>query len=326
MKRRDLIALLASAPVASPFAARAQKAIPVIGYLSGGSASFYTTILPSFHEGLRESGYVEGKNIAIEYRWADGHYDRLPAMAAEFVDRRVDLIVAGGGVQSLRSAKKATATIPIVFSSGSDPIAEGLVASLARPGGNLTGVSFLTTGLYPKRLQLVSEMVPQSAAIAMLVNANGPNTKDNLQEAAEAAATLGKQFKPLPVAIEADFAPAFAALEALKHAALIVQTDPFIDARVEQLIPLAARHAMPTIYGFRRFAVAGGLVSYGTSIGGVYHQVGVYAGKILAGAKPSDLPVEQPTKFELVINLKTAKALGLTVPQALLARADEVIE
>jgi putative ABC transport system substrate-binding protein len=247
-------------------------------------------------------------------------------MAAEFVDRRVDLIVAGGGVQALRAAKNATATIPIVFSSGSDPIAEGLVASLARPGGNLTGVSFLTTGLYPKRLQLVSEMVPQSAAIAMLVNANGPNTKDNLQEAAEAAATLGKQFKPLPVAIEADFAPAFAALEALKHAALIVQTDPFIDARVEQLIPLAARHAMPTIYGFRRFAVAGGLVSYGTSIGGVYHQVDVYAGKILAGAKPSDLPVEQPTKFELVINLKTAKALGLTVPQALLARADEVIE
>jgi putative tryptophan/tyrosine transport system substrate-binding protein len=326
--RRDLMALLGGAAVASPLVARAQqpKTMPVIGYLSGGSASFYTTILPSFHEGLSETGYVEGKNVAIEYRWAEGQYDRLPAMAAELVSRKVDLIVAGGGDKASRSAKNATATIPIVFSSGGDPVADGRVASLARPGGNLTGVSFLTVGLYPKRLQLLSELVPQAKTIAMLANANGPNTKDNLREVAEAAAALGKEFKPLTVALEADFAAAFASLEELKHAALIVQTDPFIDARVEQLIPLAARYAVPAIYGFRRFPVAGGLMSYGASIAGVYRQVGVYAGKILAGAKPADLPVQQPTKFELVINLKTAKALGLTVPQSLLARADEVIE
>ena len=325
--RRDLMALLGGVAVASPLAARAQlKAMPVIGYLSGGSASFYTTILPSFHEGLSQTGYVEGKNVAIEYRWAEGHYDRLPAMAAELISRKVDLIVAGGGDEASRSAKNATATIPIVFSSGGDPVADGRVASLARPGGNLTGVSFLTVGLYPKRLQLLSELVPQAKTIAMLANANSPNTKENLHEVAETAAALGKEFKPLTVAIEADFAAALASLEELKHAALIVQTDPFIDARVEQLIPLAARYAVPAIYGFRRFPVAGGLMSYGASIAGVYRQVGVYAGKILAGARPADLPVQQPTKFELVINLKAAKALGVTVPQSLLARADEVIE
>jgi putative ABC transport system substrate-binding protein len=257
MRRRDFITALAGA-VASPLAGRAEKAMPVIGYLSGGSANFYTTILPSFHEGLSESGYIEGKNVAIEYRWAEGRYDRLPEMAAELVSRKVDLIVAGGGDEASRSAKKATATIPIVFSSGGDPVADGRVASLARPGGNLTGVSFLTVGLYPKRLQLLSEMAPQAEVIVMLVNANGPNTKENLRETAEAAATLGKQFKPLTIAVEADFAPAFASLEELKQAALIVQTDPFIDARIEQLTPLVARYAVPAIYGFRRFPVAGG--------------------------------------------------------------------
>jgi putative tryptophan/tyrosine transport system substrate-binding protein len=327
MQRRHFVGLLGGA-ASWPLAARAQqpKTMPVIGYLSGGSASFYRTILPSFHEGLGEAGYVEGKNVAVEYRWAEGHYDRLPTMAAELTSRKVDLIVAGGGDEASRSAKNATATIPIVFSSGGDPVADGRVFSLARPGGNLTGVSFLTVGLYPKRLQLLAELVPQADSIAMLASANGPNTEGNFREVAEAVATLGKRFKPLAVAVEADFAAAFASLEEPKRTALIVQTDPFIDARVEQLIPLAARYAVPAIYGFRRFPLAGGLMSYGASIAGVYHQVGVYAGKILAGAKPGDLPVQQPTKFELVVNLKTAKTLGLTVPSSIVALADEVIE
>ncbi len=240
--------------------------------------------------------------------------------------RRVDLIAATGGDPASRAAKAATSTIPIVFSAGGDPVADGRVASLARPGGNLTGVSFLTSGLYPKRLQLLSELVPQARSVVMLVNANGPSTSAQLREAAEAAQALGKELKPLTVAVEADFAPAFASLEQAKGVALVVQTDPFIDARVDQLIALAARYAVPAIYGFRQFPVAGGLMSYGASIAGVYHQVGGYAGRILAGAKPADLPVVQPTKFELVINLKAANALGLTVPQNLFARADEVIE
>lgn len=326
MRRRDLILGFGGA-IAAPIAAGAQiKTTPLIGYLSGGSASFYATILPSFHDGLREAGFTEGRNVAIEYRWAEGQYDRLPAMAAELAARKVNLIVAGGGVEALRSAKKATTTIPVVFSSGSDPVAGGIVASLAHPGGNLTGVSFLTTGLYPKRSQLLAELVPHAKTIAFLANANGPNTEENVREVRETAAGLTKEFKPLPVAVEADFAMAFASLEEPRQTELIVQTDPFVDARVEQLILLAARYAVPAIYGFRRFPQAGGLMSYGASISGVYRQVGVYAGKILAGARPADLPVQQPTAFELVVNLKTAKALGLTVPNSLLARADEVIE
>jgi putative ABC transport system substrate-binding protein len=315
------------AAVAAPFATWAQqKAMPVIGYLSGGSASFYKTILPSFYDGLREAGYIEGQNVAIEYRWAEGQYDRLPAMAAELVERKVDLLVAGGGDEASRAAKRATTAIPIVFSSGGDPVADGRVASLARPGGNLTGVSFLTVGLYPKRLQLLSELVPQARSIAMLAYANGPNTKNNFREVAEAAKALGKEFKPLAVSADSDFEAEFGSLQKLNGVALIVQTDPFIDARGDQLIALAARYALPAIYGFRRLAVAGGLMSYGASINGVYRQVGMYAGKILAGARPADLPVQQPNLFELVINLKTARVLGLIVPQSLLARADEVIE
>ncbi len=327
MRRRDLILGLGGS-IALPLAVRAQKkAMPTIGYMSGGSAAFYAAgILPAFREGLREAGYVEGENVTIDYRWAEGHYDRLPAFAAEFVRRSVDLIAATGGIAALRAAKAATATIPIVFTSGSDPVAEGLVASLARPGGNLTGISFLTTQLYPKRLQLVSEAVPQAQSVAMLTNANGPNTGDNLQEAAAAAETLGKKFIPLRVATDGDFEPAFASLEKQKIGMLVVQTDPFIDVRVDQLVALAARYRIPAVYGFRQFPLAGGLMSYGVSIAGVYHQAGQYAGKILAGAKPAELPVQQPTRFELVINLKTAKSLGLTVPQSLFARADEVIE
>jgi putative ABC transport system substrate-binding protein len=327
MRRRDVILGLGGT-LAAPLAAWAQKrAMPVIGYMSGGSASFYAAgILPAFRDGLREAGYVEGENVTIDYRWAEGHYDRLPAFAAEFVRRGVDLIAATGGIAALRAAKAATATIPIVFTSGSDPVADRLVASLARPGGNLTGISFLTTQLYPKRLQLLSEAVPHARSVAMLVSANGPNTADNLREAAAAAETLGKQLTPLRVATDSDFELAFASLEQQKTAALVVQTDPFIDFRVDQLVALAARHRIPAIYGFRQYPLAGGLMSYGVSIAGVYRQAGQYAGKILAGAKPADLPVQQPTRFETVVNLKTMKSLGLTVPQTILAGADEVIE
>ena len=238
----------------------------------------------------------------------------------------MDLIAATGGAAALRAAKAATSTIPIVFTSGGDPVADGLVASLARPGGNLTGVSFLTGELYPKRLQLLSEAVPQARSIAMLVNSNAPSTDGNLREAAAAAERLDKKFTPLRVAVEADFEPAFASLGKQHAMALIVQTDPFIDARVDQLVALAASYRTPAVYGFRQFPLAGGLMSYGVSISGVYRQAGAYAGKILAGANPADLPVMQPTRFELVINLKTAKALGLTVPWILLSQADEVIE
>ena len=294
--------------------------------MSGGSASFYQSILPAFRDGLREYGYIEGQNVAIEYRWAEGDYNRLPAFAAEFVARNANVIVATGGERSSKVAKEATSTIPIVFTSGSDPVADGRVASLARPGGNLTGVSFLTIELHPKRLELISEMVPQARVIALLANPKVPTTESMIGEVTAAATAKRIQLKPLKVATEADFETAFASLKKLKAGALIVATDPFIDARRDELIGLAARFAVPAIYGFRQFAVAGGLMSYGVSISGVYRQAGVYVGKILAGAKPAELPVQQPIKFELVINLKTAKALGVSVPPSLLARANEVIE
>ena len=312
----------------APLATRAQqRRVPEIGYMSGGSAGFYApTILPAFRDGLRESGFVEGQNVAIEYRWAEGHYEQLPGFAAEFVGRNVDLIAATGGVASSRAAKQATATIPIVFTSGGDPVADGLIASLARPGGNLTGVSFLTSELHPKRLELVSELVPQARVIGFLVNPNGPFTEHVVREAAAAAEARGVALKVVNVTGGEEFDAAFASLARIKIGAVIVETDPLIDARREELVRLAALYAIPAIYGFRVFAASGGLISYGVSIAGVYRQVGVYAGKILAGARPADLPVVQPTKFELVINLKTAKSLGLAVPQSLLARADEVIE
>ena len=327
MRRRELILGIAAGTIAAPLPAHTQpKPMPVIGYLSGGSASFYAAILPAFREGLRDSGYVEGQNVTIEYRWAEGDYDRLPGWVAEFVSRKVDLIAATGGDHASRAAKQATSTIPVVFTSGSDPVADGRVASLARPGGNLTGVSFLTAELHPKRFQLLSELVPQARLIAILVNPNNSSAERVMREVGAAADAKGVQLKALKVTAEADFSTAFASLAKLKAGALVVQTDPFIDAHRDQLVMLAARHAIPAIYGFREFAAAGGLISYGVSIAGVYRQAGSYAGKILAGAKPADLPVVQPTTFELVINLKTANALGLVLPQALVARADEVIE
>jgi putative tryptophan/tyrosine transport system substrate-binding protein len=325
MRRRELITVLGGAAVTWPFALRAQqKAMPVIGFLHFASLGPFALYAVAFRQGLSETGYVEGQNLAIEFRWAEGSYDRLPAMAADLVDCKVDVIVAAGP-PSARAAKSATSTIPIVFSSA-DPIGEGLVASLARPGGNLTGVSVLTVELMAKRLELLSELVPQAKVIVLLVNPNNPNTEPMIRDVQEAARTKGVELPILKAGSEIEIDAAFASLVQLQAGGLVVGADPFFNSRREQLVALAARHVVPAIYEWREFAKAGGLISYGTSLAGIYRQDGIYAGRILNGAKPADLPVEQPTRFELVVNLKTAKALGLTVPPSILARADEVIE
>jgi ABC-type uncharacterized transport system substrate-binding protein len=264
--------------------------------------------------------------VAIEYRWAEGSYDRLPALAADLVGRKVDLIAASGGPASALAAKSATSMIPIVFVSGDDAVAAGLVASLARPSGNLTGVSFLDVELMQKRLELLSELVPQAGVIALLVNPNNPNAERVMRDVQEAARAKGVQLPIQNASSESEIDTAFASLVQLKADALIVGADAFFSSRREQLVALASRHAVPAIYEWREFPAAGGLISYGTSLTGVYHQLGLYAGKILKGAKPTDLPVKQPTTFELIVNLNTARALGLTVPPSILARADEVIE
>jgi putative ABC transport system substrate-binding protein len=300
--------------------------MPVIGWLSGGSPGFYAPYIAAFRRGLEETGYVEGQNVAIEYRWAEGRYDRLPALAAELVIRNVDVIPASGGDLASRAAKGATSTIPIVFTSAGDPVATGLVASLARPGGNLTGVSFLNVELNPKRLELLRELVPQASVIALLVNPNNPANERIIRDVQEAARAKGKQLQILTAGSESEIDAAFASLVQDHVGALFVGTDPFIDSRRDQLVALAAHHAVPAIYGFRESAAGGGLISYGVSLMAVYRQIGIYTGRILKGTKPADLPVVQPTTFELVVNLKTATALGLTIPPSILARADEVIE
>ena len=300
--------------------------MPVIGVLNTGSPGPSSEpFMAAFRQGLREAGYVEGQNLAIEYRWAEGHYDRLPALAAELVSRKVDLIMAGSPPSAL-AAKSATSTIPIVFRSGSDPVAEGLVASLARPGGNLTGVSNRNDGLAAKRLELMSELVPRAAVIALLVNPNAAGAERNIRDVEEAARLKGLQLHVLKASSESEIDIAFASLVQLNVGALDVGADPFLSNRREQLVTLAARHAVPSIYAWREFAAAGGLISYGASLTSALSLIGAYAGKILKGAKPAEMPVQQATAFELVINLKTAKALGLTIPPSILARADEVIE
>ena len=326
MRRRELIVGLAAVAAARPLGSRAQqKAVPVIGYLGGTSPAPAAPNLAAFRQGLGETGYVEGQNVAIKYRWAEGHYDRLPALAADLVARKVDVIMADSTPAAL-AAKGAASTIPIVSVIGGDPVKRGLVASLARPGGNLTGVSVLLTELVPKRLELLAELVPQVRVIALLVNPNNPVTERMIGDVQQAARAKGVQLPVLKAATESEIDAAFASLVQLHAGALLVGTDPFFTSRREQLVTLASRYAVPVIYQFREFTISGGLMSYGTSLTAVFHQLGVYAGRILKGEKPADLPVQQPTKFELVINLKTAKALGLTVPQSILARADEVIE
>ena len=333
MKRRDVIASIGAAAT-WPAAARAQQAaMPVIGWLNGGSAEGFAPALAAFREGLSETGFVEGRNVAIEYRWAEGRFDRLPAMATELAGRPVSVIVATAG--GAGPAKAATATIPIVFSVNSDPVASGLVASLSRPGGNLTGASLIGGSLGPKRLELLRELVPDAALIAVLLNPTLPssllnptisNAEIQSRELQAAAGSLGRTLHLLHASTDDELDAAFAALVPLRAGALIVSSDVFFNSRRERLVALAARQAIPAIYEWREFVAAGGLMSYGPRITEGYRQIGVYTGRILKGARPADLPVLQSAKVELAINLKTAKTLGLTLPLSLLGRADEVIE
>jgi putative tryptophan/tyrosine transport system substrate-binding protein len=299
--------------------------MPVIGFLGSSSPGPFAPFVAAFQQGLSESGYVEGQNLTIEYRWAENSYDRLPALAAELAGRKVDLIVTGGTPAAL-AAKSATPTIPIVFSGVGDPVAVGLVASLARPGGNITGISEMATEQMSKRLELLSELVPQARVIALLVNPNAANAGPAIREVQDAARANGVQLPILKAETESAIDAAFGALVQLHAGALVVVPDAFFSSRRDQVVALASRHAVPAIYHLREFVAAGGLISYGASLTAVFRQAGTYAGRILKGAKPADLPVQQPTTFELVVNLDTAKALGLTVPPSILARADEVIE
>jgi putative tryptophan/tyrosine transport system substrate-binding protein len=325
MKRREFITLLGGA-ASWPLTALAQQAMPVVGFLHPGSSDLQAYLAVAFREGLKEAGYVETKNVIIEYRWANGHYDQLQALAVDLVRRRVAVIAATGGTVSAQAAKAATATIPIVFNVGVDPIKAGLVTSFNRPGGNITGVNTQSPVLEPKRLGLLRELVPQAATIGVLLNPRNPDV-DFQREGIETAATaIGVKLRIFHPNREDDLDRAFAALVQERTDALLVGNDAFFVNQREQIVALAARHGLPAIYTFRSFAEAGGLMSYSTSLVDVYWQVGFYVGRILKGEKPADLPVVQPTKFELVINLKTAKALGVMISDNLLSIADEVIE
>jgi len=327
IERREFITLLGGAALAWPLAARAQQpTMPVIGYLHSASLAPYAHLLAAFHQSLKETGYIEGRNVAIEYRWAEGHYDRLPALAEDLVGRHVALIVAQGGDPPVLAAKSATATIPVVFTSSSDPVKLGLVASLNRPGGNVTGYWLFTSLLGTKRLELMQQLLPANTSITVLINPDNPNADIDTPELQDAARTLGQSISFVKARSEAEIDAVFAMLGERRAAALLVNTDPFFLARRAQFVSLAARHGVPAIYAQREFVTAGGLISYGASLADAYLQVGIYAGRILKGERAADLPVVQPTKFEMAINLKTAKALGVDVPDKVLALADEVIE
>jgi putative ABC transport system substrate-binding protein len=328
MQRREFIKLIGGVTaVAGPLAARAQQPMPVIGFLHSVSFDNLAHLVQSFHQGLKEAGFVEGRNVSIEYRWAEGHYDRLPALAADLVHRQVAVIAAPGGTPTALAAKAATATIPIVFLVGVDPVTAGLVASLNQPGGNVTGLSILNVDVVAKRLELLHELVPTAAVIALLVNPTNPvYTEPEIKEARDAAGTLGLQLHVLNASNEDEIDAAFATMVREGAGALVLSPDPFFNGRRVQLAALEARYAIPVIADRREFVEAGGLMSYGPNLADANHQVGVLVGRILKGAKPADLPVQQVVKIELVINLKTAKTLGLTIPLPLLGRADEVIE
>jgi len=326
MKRREFITLLGGAAATWSVAARAQQAMPLIGFLSSRSPGESAGVVAAFRQGLTETGFVEGQNLTIAFRWAEGRYDRLPALAAELVSLRVAVLYAAGGPPSALAAKAATSAIPIVFSAASDPVGLGLVASLSRPGGNVTGMSLFASDLWAKNVELLKELVPTASVMAYLVNPSTPNVADYLKGAAEAASALGIDIHLLNASTEREIDEAFASLAKLRAGGLIVPNEPFLDSQRERITALAARYAVPALYNLREYVVAGGLASYGPSLPDSYRRAAMYAGRILKGEKPADLPVQVPTKFELVINLKTAKMLGLMVPPTLLARADEVIE
>jgi len=325
--RRELLAALGGAAAAWPLVARAQQpAMPVIGFLSSRSPSESASVEAAFREGLKESGYIEGQNLHIAFRWADGQFARLPPLAEALVDLRVAVMVAVGGVNAAFAAKSATATIPIVFVVGVDPVANGLVASLNRPAGNITGVTVMSAELVLKRLELLRELAPKGAAVAMLVNPLSPESTYEIKDVQVAAQTIGLQLKMFNASTLNELNTAFGAIAEQRPDALLVGTDPFFLLRREELTVLAARIGVPAIYPFREFAPSGGLISYGTNIASTYRQAGIYTGRILKGTKPAELPIMLPTKFQMVVNLKTAKALGLEIPPSLLAVADEVIE
>jgi putative ABC transport system substrate-binding protein len=326
MKRREFITLLGGATAAWPLAARAQQpAMPLVGFAVSGSAGVWRPTLVAFEDGLKESGYLAGQNVAVEYRFAEGQFDRFPSLLSDLIRRKAAVLVTTSVAGAL-AAKRATSTIPHVFSVGDDPVKAGLVTSLNRPGGNSTGVYQFATGLEGKRLGLLHELVPKAATLAVLLHPNFASFESQLRDVREAAARLGVQLVVVRANAESEFDAAFSTAVQQKAAALLVCASPFFNLRRQQLVVLAARHALPAIYEWRDFAAAGGLMSYGTRLADAYRQAGVYAGHILKGAKPADLPVVQVTKFEFVINLSTAKALGIEVPPPLSARADEVIE
>ena len=325
MRRRDIVLVLGGTAVGFPVTVRAQAVVPVVGYISAAAPDDYTDLVQAFREGLGDTRYVEGQNVSIEYRWAEGHYDRLPALASDLVGHQVTAIAATSTPVAL-AAKAATAKVPIVFTIGGDPVQVGLVSNLSRPDGNLTGVTRFNVELGPKRLELLHEMIPSAARVALLVNPSNPNTEtfsSNLQQAAHA---LGIEVHLVRAGLESEFDAIFEMLDKLHVNALVIANDPVFNSRIERLATLAFRHRVAAVYQYRKFVETGGLISYSASNTHSHRQLGVYVGRILAGARPGDLPIEQSTKIDLIVNLKTAKALGLTVPQSILARADEVIE